>query len=90
LVFDRWEVFGGRVFRGRCQGLRTYLEEVVEEVGMLLEVEGDGLVVHLNVGDLNGHILELHMLPCQRMLHDNRAVSQRCVVWLFGRNLGGT
>ena len=40
-----------------------HLEEVDKEVGVLLKVQGDGIVVDLRVGHLDGHVLELHMLP---------------------------
>ena len=38
-------------------------KEVGEQGGLLLEVEGQGLVVDLNVGDTSDDILELVVLP---------------------------
>ena len=56
-----------------------YLQEVVQQVRVLLQVEGDGLVVDLHIGHLDGHILEEHMLPCQRgVVHHD----QGCIVVL--------
>ena len=63
---------------GRAHGQKqhAHLEEVDEEVRVLLQVEGDGLVVHLRVGHLDGDVLELDMLPGGGRVrhHDQRRV----------------
>ena len=47
-----------------------YLEEVIEQVWVLFQIEGDGPVIDLHIGDLDSHVLEEHMLPSQgRMVH---------------------
>ena len=45
---------------------RAHLEKVIEQVWVLLQVEADGLVVHLHTADLDSHILEQDMLPSHR------------------------
>ena len=48
------------------------LEEVHKEVWVLLQVEGDCAVVHFQVGDLDSHVLEQHVLPGNGAVRDLR------------------
>ena len=56
----------------------THLEQVVEQVGMLLQVEGDALVERLLALDLDCHVLELDVLPGNGRVRDHHV--QRVVV----------
>jgi hypothetical protein len=46
------------------------IEEVIDEFWVLLQIEMGSLVVQLHIGNLDGHVLELHMIPSfWRMTH---------------------
>lgn len=45
-------------------GWMAHLKKISEQLWVLLQIESNGLVVDLSIGNLHGNVLELHVLPC--------------------------
>jgi hypothetical protein len=68
---------------------RAHLEEVVDEVGVEVEIVLDGLVVDVHSGALHGDVLEAHVLPRDRVVrhHHLQRVVKLVILFVQEREL---